>query len=53
MTRSGTKRSSLCALLLCIFSLLLLAPPHAFAQVSVLTQHNDNLRTGGNLGETT
>ena len=31
----------------------LLAAPHASAQVSVLTQNNDNARTGANLAETT
>lgn len=32
---------------------IILASPRALAQVSVLTQHYDNNRTGANLGETT
>jgi hypothetical protein len=34
-------------------ALIALAASSAFAQVSVLTQHNDNYRTGANLAETT
>src|ERR1700722_2829656 len=36
-----------------VLSLILFRPMAAVAQVSVLTQHNDNLRTGSNMGETT
>jgi len=38
---------------LCTLCLLCLRPMAGTAQVSVLTQHNDNLRTGGNLSEAT
>lgn len=34
------------------FSIVALAPSSSSAQVNVLTQHNDNSRTGDNLGET-
>ena len=36
-----------------IFTLLLIVAGHTQAQVAVLTQHNDNARSGANLGETT
>ena len=38
---------------LCLTFLLLSAVLPGWSQVSVLTQHNDNLRTGANLNETT
>ena len=39
--------------LLPVTSLILLLAAHSPAQVSVLTQHNDNARTGANTKETT
>lgn len=41
------------ATILCLLAAAFTGQIAANAQVSVLTQHNDNLRTGGNLGETT
>src|SRR5260370_29035987 len=42
-----------CVLFLSLVLFMLLANICASAQVSVLTQHNDNQRTGANLSETT
>jgi outer membrane protein assembly factor BamB len=39
-------------LIVCAAGLCLIAAPGAYAQVDVLTQHNDNARTGANLHET-
>ena len=38
-------------LICCVLLLSSLRPAHAYAQVDVLTQHNDNARTGANLRE--